>query len=214
VINGSLQGIISESEIYLLPLHPSRKIEDIKILLNNSVRRLKVVPDSNGTAFFNLGIVSAGGYILSAKESNNSSLLATMPLLVTKPLNISSLEKFSAGDNFEVKMRANDAGNHIMGAIIMPVDDYYDINVTISDNLTIQRGEFQANIKSLNIESLLELLLVVPDTGTLAYDQPSGNESTLTLITDSSWKARKYVLICADYCQKNISIAQRFIEMV
>jgi hypothetical protein len=204
---GQVRGLSTMGEIFLFPLSfaQPRPI---------SLKHRIIAPDKSGNMSFSLGNVPDGAYIMLAKERKQSAPLAIVPLIVQKKLSISAPERLSLGNFLVVKLQAEDDANYTMGAILMPLRDYNLTSISIAENLTISREEISVNLNKPSPKALMDLLPIIPEQGTLAIEPQAGNQSTLSLITDAKWQKGQYILLCAAYGQKGISIAQKFIELV
>lgn len=211
---GTISGASPETDVSLIPISISRDSGNLKISPKTAIKNKVICPTENGSMPFSLGKIAHGGYILEAKEANGSVLLVRMPILVQRSLEISLPKNISPGDVLQVDVLAKGSRNLTVGAIVMPVDDYNLTNITVSDKITIKRGDISAEVKKMDAEDVVALLPILPEDCTLTYQLQEGDKSTLNLITDADWQKGRYTLICMAYDQSGIRIAQGFLDLV
>lgn len=211
---GTISGASNETEVSLIPISISTDSGNLKINPKTAIENEVVCPEENGSIPFSLGKIAHGGCILEAKEVNGSMLLGRMPILVQRSLEISLPESISPGDVLQVNVLARGSENLTVGAIVMPVDDYNLTNITVSDKITIKRGDISAEVRKMDAEDVVALLPILPEDCTLSYQLQEGDKSTLNLITDADWRKGRYTLICMAYDLSGIRIAQGFLDLV
>jgi hypothetical protein len=171
-------------------------------------------PDESGSASFRPGPLPRGEYILLAKDTKQSSVLAQLPLLVQDELTMNSPENLTAGQVLNVGLvRAGNPTNHAVGCLLLPERDYNKINVTIAESLIINKGNLSADIGGITSEQVMQILPLFPENCAIAMESEATSPSNLSLITEKGWERGDYMLLGASYSPQGISLAQKVVEI-
>jgi hypothetical protein len=171
-------------------------------------------PDQSGSASYKSGRLPRGGYMLLAKESNQSYRVQ-LPILVQDELLMDAPENLTAGQVLAVNLgRAGNLSSHAVGCLFMPLQDYDQINVTLGQNLSINIGNLSASLGRISTEELMKVLAIFPGSCTIAMEEQADSQTTLSLITEEDWVKGEYMLLGASYTPQGMSLAQKIVKVV
>jgi hypothetical protein len=185
--------------------------------------------DTNGTSFL-LASNSSGMYSLNLVAENNSSVLISMPLLITEGqvvLKTPSIVK--ADDPFiQVTMNTTTPGNQskIFAAIMICRKDYENASLGMARNETTNSLDLNMSLgsKSLQIqgplkissELLMNLLPLLPASSAVGLQESIQPGVDLILLTDKPWVKGEYILTGGIYSPGKglLGIKQQEIEVI
>jgi hypothetical protein len=185
--------------------------------------------NTNGTSF-QLASNSSGMYSLNLVAENNSSVLISMPLLITQGqvvLQTPSIVK--ADDPFiQVKMNTTAQGNQskIFAAIMICRKDYENASLGIAINETSNSLDLNMSLGSksmliqgplkISSELLMNLLPLLPASSAVGLQESTQQEVDLILLTDKPWVKGKYILTAGIYSSGKglLGIKQQEIEVI
>lgn len=202
-----LQNLTASVDVSLYSIHLGRAGAEL-------FRKELINPDERGSGSFQPGPLPRGEYILLAKDTKQSSVLVQLPLLVQDELIMNAPENLTAGQILNVGLvRAGNPTNHAVGCLLLPVRDYNQINVTIAENLMINKGNLSADIKGITSEQVMQILPLFPENCAIAMESEAASPSSLSLITEEGWEKGDYMLLGASYSPQGICLAQKAVEI-
>lgn len=185
--------------------------------------------DTNGTSF-QLSSTSSGMYSLNFVDENNSSVLISMPLLITEgqtvllmPSTVKAEEPF-----IQVKMNTTAPGNHskFFAAIMISRKDYENTSLGIAKNETTNGLDLTLSLdsKSLQMQGppkissklLMNLLPLLPANSAVGLQESTQSGVDLILLPDKSWEKGEYILTGGIYSPGKglLGIKQSVIEVI
>lgn len=173
-----------------------------------------IEPDQSGSASYRSGQLARGEYVLLAKEANQSFYMIQLPILVQDELLLDAPSNLTAGQALAVNLsRAGNLSSHAVGCLLMPLKDYDRINVTLTQNLSINVGNLSASLGRISSEEVMKVLTIFPESCTIAMEEQAGNHTRLSLITEESWLKAEYMLLGVSYSPQGISLAQKVVTV-
>jgi hypothetical protein len=183
--------------------------------------------DTNGTSF-QLSSSSSGMYSLNFE--NKSSVLMSMPLLITQGHTVLQMSSIVKTDEpfIQAKMNTTAPGNQskIFAAIMISRKDYENASLGIAKNKTTNRLDIALSLgsKSLQIqgppkissELLMNLLPLLPANSAVGLQESTQQGVDLILLTDKSWKKGEYILTGGIYSPGKglLGIKQSVVEVI
>ena len=168
-------------------------------------------------AFINM---SNGIYILYITDENATYVLSASPLLITEKDIVIYVSQQDArvGDPLAVNVRVPNGSlereDILYGAIILPLADYENINMTVITNDGFQDAKFTINWGGNSLEIfenskiysaiLMNLLIMFPANSAAALQESTKPVDDLYLITDFDWEPGTYILICGVLSEKGL----------
>jgi hypothetical protein len=167
---------------------------------------------TNGKSFL-LSITSSGVRSLNFVDEKNSSLIISMPLLITEgqtvlmvPSTVEAEEPF-----IQVVMNTTAPGNQtkFFAAILISRNDYENASLDIAKNVTTNNLDITLSLgtKSLLIEGplkisselLMSLLPLLPANSAIGLQESTQQGVDLILLPEKSWEKGEYILTGAIY---------------
>lgn len=166
--------------------------------------------DTNGTSF-QISSSSSGMYSLNFE--NKSSVLISMPLLITQGQTVLQMSNIVKADEpfIQVKMNTTAPGNQskIFAAIMISRKDYENASLDMVKNETTDSLDLTLSLgsKSLQIhgppqissELLMNLLPLLPANSAVGLQESTQPGVDLILLTDKPWEKGEYILTCGVY---------------
>ena len=185
--------------------------------------------NTNGTSF-QLASNSTGMYSLNFVAENNSSLLISMPLLITEGQVVLKMPSIVKADDpfIQVKMNTTAQGNQskIFAAIMICRKDYENASLGMVRNETTNSLDLNMSLgpKSLQIqgplkissELLMNLLPLLPASSAVGLQESTQPGVDLILLTDKPWVKGEYILTGGIYSPGKglLGIKQQEIEVI
>ena len=176
----------------------------------------KTLLESNGSSkqsgtSFQFSSSSSGMYSLNFE--NRSSVLMSMPLLITPGKIILQMPSIVKADDpfIQVKMNTTAPGNQskIFAAIMISRKDYENASLGMAINdtsnsfdLTVSLGSKSLQIQGplkISSELLMNLLPLLPANSAVGLQESTHPEVDLILLADKPWEKGEYILTCAAY---------------
>ncbi len=167
---------------------------------------------TNGKSFL-LSSTSSGVRLLNFVDEKNSSLIVSMPLLITEgqtvlkvPSTVEAEEPF-----IQVVMNTTAPGNQtkFFAAILISQNNYENASLGIAKNVTTNILDITLSLgsKSLQIggplkissELLMSLLPLLPANSAIGLQESTQQGVDLILLPDKSWEKGEYILTGAIY---------------
>jgi hypothetical protein len=184
---------------------------------------------TNGTPF-QLSINSSGMYSLNFIDENNSSVLISMPLLITQGQTVLQMQSIAKANEpfIHVKMNTTARGNQskIFAAIMISRKDYENASLGMAMNKTSNSFDLTLSLesKSLQIqgppkissELLMNLLPLLPANSAVGLQESTQQGVDLILLKDKPWEKGDYILTCGVYSPGKglLGIKQSEVEVV
>jgi len=185
--------------------------------------------NTNGTSF-QLASNSSGMYSLNLVAENNSSVLISMPLLITEGQVVLQTPSIVKADEpfIQVKMNTTAPGNQskIFAAIMICRKDYENASLGMAINETSNSLDLNMSLgsKSLQIqgplkissELLMNLLPLLPASSAVGLQESTQQGVDLILLTDKPWVKGEYILTGGIYSPGKglLGIKQQEIEVI
>jgi len=184
---------------------------------------------SNGTSF-QLSSTSSGLNSLNFIDEDKSSVIMSMPLLITKGQMIMQMQSIvNANEPFiQVNLNTTTPGNQskFFAAIMISRNDYENASLGIAKNLTTNSLDITLSLgsKSLQIqgppkissELLMNLLPLLPASSAIGLQESTQSGVDLILMSDTPWVKGEYILTCGIYSPGKglLGINQSVVEVV
>jgi methanogen extracellular protein (TIGR04279 family) len=157
---------------------------------------------------FLLSRTRSGMYSLDFFDEERSSLLISMPLLITEGRTVLQAPSIVESDEpfIPVIMNTSAAGNEskFFAAILISRSNYENASLNISKNRTTNGLSIILSLgsKSLNIDGpirvssklLMDLLPLLPENSAIGLQESSNHGVDLVLLPDQSWVKGEYIL--------------------
>jgi hypothetical protein len=162
---------------------------------------------TNGKSFL-LSSTSSGLHSLNLFDEKKSSLLISMPLLITEGQTVLQVPSIvEAKEPFiQVVMNTTVPGNQskFFAAILVSRDNYESARIGIANNMSINSFDITLSLgsKSLQIEGppkisselLMGLLPLLPANSAIGLQESTQQSIDLILLPDQSWEKGEYIL--------------------
>jgi len=181
----------------------------------------------NGTSF-QLSISGSGMYSLNFE--NKSSVLISMPLLITQGQTVLQMPSIVKADEpfIQVKMNTTAPGNQskIFAAIMISRKDYENASLGMAKNettnsldLTLSLGTKSLQIQGppkISTELLMNLLPLLPANSAVGLQESTLPGVDLILLTDKPWEKGEYILTGGIYSPGKglLGIKQSEVEVI
>ncbi len=168
------------------------------------------INDSNSTdsKSFLLSRTRSGMYSLYFVDEERSSLLISMPLLITEGRTVLQAPSIVEADEpfIPVMMNTSVAGNEskFFAAILISRSNYENASLSIAKNRTTNGPDITISLgsKSLHINGpirvssklLMDLLPLLPENSAIGLQESSHQGVDLVLLPDESWVRGEYIL--------------------
>jgi len=194
--------------------------------------------NSLGDVSFSIPGTSPGIRALYVVDNNSSTVLSAVPVLIAeREIMVEAPPVVGPGDLLFVKISVpNDSTNGSInesddvhfhyGAILIALEDYRKINLTMTGNGTLEdasfflsKGENSVEIPSdfkLSSDMLMDFVMMLPPESAVAFQMDLyEQESELCMITEPGWAQGTYILTCAVVSDSGIiGLKQMEIEMI
>jgi hypothetical protein len=226
------QGDVSNISVCLSPFNLSFYLssyghEEKKCAITSPAA--KGSTEGNGTSF-QLASNSSGMYSLNLVAENNSSVLISMPLLITEGAVVLQTPSIVKADDpfIQVKMNTTVQGNQskIFAAVMICRKDYENASLGMARNDTSNSVDLNMSLgsKSLQIEGplkisselLMKLLPLLPASSAVGLQESTQPGVDLVLLTDKPWVKGEYILTGGIYSPGKglLGIKQQEIEVI
>ena len=162
---------------------------------------------TNGKSFL-LSSTSSGVHSLNFIDENNSSLLISMPLLITEGQTVLQVPSIVEAEEpfIQVVMNTTVPGNQskFFAAILISRNNYENASLGIAKNKTTNSLDITLSLgsKSLQIEGplkisselLMSLLPLLPANSAIGLQESTQQGVDLILLPDKSWEKGEYIL--------------------
>jgi hypothetical protein len=162
---------------------------------------------TNGKSFL-LSSTSSGVHSLNFIDENKSSLLISMPLLITEGQTVLQLPSVVEAEEpfIQVAMNTTVPGNQskFFAAILISRNNYENASLGIAKNKTTNSLDITLSLgsKSLQIEGplkisselLMSLLPLLPANSAIGLQESTQQGVDLILLPDKSWEKGEYIL--------------------
>jgi hypothetical protein len=163
--------------------------------------------DTNGKSFL-ISCASSGVHSLNFFNEKKSSLLISMPLLITEGQTVLQVPSIVEAEEplIQVAMNTTAPGNQskFFAAILVSRDNYENASLSITKNKTAKRLDFTLSLgsKFLHIEGLpkisseflMGLLPLLPANSAIGLQESTQQGVDLILLPDESWEKGEYIL--------------------
>ncbi|MCX6674385.1 MAG: hypothetical protein NTY37_11480, partial [Methanothrix sp.] len=176
----------------------------------------KNLPELNGSTkqsgtSFQFSISRSGMYSLNFE--NKSSVLISMPLLITEGQIVLQMPSIVKADEFFIPIKVNTTapGNQskLFAAIMISRRDYENASLGMAINdtsnsydLTLSLGSQSLQIQGplkISTELLMNMLPLLPVNSAVGLQESNRPGVDLILLADKPWEKGEYILTCAAY---------------
>ncbi len=163
--------------------------------------------DTNGKSFL-LSCASSGVHSLNFFNEQKSSLLISMPLLITEGRTVLQVPGIVEAQEPFIQVMMNTTvpvnQNKFFAAILVSRDNYENASLSIAKNKTTKRLDFSLSLGSkflqiegmpkISSEFLMGLLPLLPANSAIGLQESTQQGVDLILLPDKSWEEGEYIL--------------------
>ncbi|HNX39324.1 MAG TPA: hypothetical protein PKK11_01985 [Methanothrix sp.] len=169
-------------------------------------------------------------YLSEGASDRNSSVIASLPLLVTEgQLLIEMPDRIRSDDQFiSVGLKTSAPGNDskFFAAVMMREADFQNATLSISKNDTKDCTDLVMSLSSRSMSIpcpfqltsglLMSMLPLLPESSAVGLQESSGLQASLMLMNDRPWQKGRYMVTGCVYSQERglLGAEQRVVEVV
>lgn len=208
-----LQGEASDISVCISPLDLSYYLSGYHAAVFSNKNCAKDNPAidggncTNGSSFL-LSSTGSGMHSLDFFDNKNSSLLISMPLLITEGKTLLQVPSIVEAEEpfIQVVMNTSLPGNDskIFAALLLSRNDYENASMSIAKNRTANSFDIMLSLgsKSLRIEGpprissklLMDMLPLLPADSAIGLQESTQQSVDLILLPDNYWDKGEYIL--------------------
>ncbi|HPS91277.1 MAG TPA: hypothetical protein PKV33_03890 [Methanothrix sp.] len=169
--------------------------------------------DGSNCRPFRLSTASSGMYLLNLFDFNGSSLIFSVPLLITEGQTIMQAPSIVQADEpfIQVMMNTTLPGNQskFFAAILISRNDYENASLLAAWNKSAENLDINLSLgsKSMKMKGplkvttglLMDLLPLLPANSAIGLQESTKQGADLILLPDKSWQKGEYILTGAIY---------------